>query len=310
LNLLLCAFVVPLLFWDRGPETADLLKQAGVHHIAVPAAMSARWKGVAGMTAESVDPQQLTKLPPPGVKFQRGMASATRAPWVDSNAWRFFRNPQATYFYDASGKSALLAAAESFAYGVRAFIHTDDAGLKPLANMLQFLEKTSVPESHPLTNIGYIDDGSPQSGELMNLLVRRNLLFRLVPKPDPSLNITVKLGMPEYPMNEAANPSLLAEKVRSNLGDSRRILRVYGSEVVVGRLVSAPAGETLFLINYGANRVPVDGIRVRVLGKFSGVQVRDTQVPAEHPLDTANDSQAIEFTLKQLGVFAIASLAH
>lgn len=310
MNLLLYAVIVPLLFWDRGPDTADLLKQAGVHHIAVPAAMSGQWKSVADVTTEAVDPQQLAKVPAPGVKFQRRMASATRAPWVDSNGWRFFREPQAAYFYEAPGKSALIAAAESFTYGVHAFIHTDDAGFKPMAEMLQFLEKNNVPDSHPLANIGYIDDGSPQSGEFMNLLVRRNLLFRLVPKADPSLDLTVKLGTPEYPMSDAANPSVLAEKVRSNLGDDKRLLRLYGSEVVVGRLVSAPASETLLLINYGANRVPVNGVRVRVLGKFSGVQVHDFEPPGEAPLDVTNDSHAIEFTLKQLGVFAIISLAH
>jgi hypothetical protein len=310
LNLIFLALVVPSLFWDRGSDTANLLKQAGIQHIAVPAAMSAQWKAVPGITVEAVDPQQLKKLPPPGVQFRRRVASATRAPWVDSNAWRFFRDPSAVYFYDAPGKTAALAAAESFAYGVHAFVRTDDAGFKPLTDMIQFLKKVKLPESQPRANIGYIDDGSPESGELMNLLVRRNLLFRLVGKPDSALDITVKLGTPEYPKAEAANPSLLAEKVRSRLGDDKRFLRLYGSEVVVGRLVSAPKADTLFLINYGANRVPVEGIRVRVLGKFSGARISDFGMSSEAPLDLIHDSQAIEFTLKELGTFAIVSLAH
>jgi hypothetical protein len=244
------------------------------------------------------------------VQFRRRVASATRAPWVDSNAWRFYRDPHASYFYDAPDKAAALAAAEAFTYGVRAFVHTDDAGFKPLADMLQFLGKLHVPESQPRANIGYIDDGSPEAGELMNLLVRRNLLFRLVSKPDPSLDLTVKLGTPEYPKSEAANPSLLAEKVRSNLGDEKRYLRLYGSEVVVARLVTAPQADTLFLLNYGATRVPVNGLRVRVLGKYSGAKISDFATAAEAPLDLIHDSQAIEFTLKELGTFAVVSLAH
>jgi hypothetical protein len=310
LNLILLALVIPSLFWDKGPDTANILKQAGIEHIGVPAAMSAQWKSVPGITVEAVDPQQLKKLPAPGVQFRRRVASATRAPWVDSNAWRFFREPGATYFYDAPGKAGALAAAESFSYGVRAFVHTDDAGFKPLADMLQFLDKIKRPDSQPRANIGYIDDGSPESGELMNLLVRRNLLFRLVTKPDPALDITVKLGTPKYPKAEAANPSVLAEKVRSQLGDEKRLLRLYGSEVVVGRLVSAPKSDTLFLINYGANRVPVNGIRVRVLGKYSGAKISDFGTPGEAPLDLVHDSQAIEFTLKELGTFAVVTLAR
>lgn len=310
MNLFLLALVVPSLFWDKGPDTANLLKQAGIQHIAVPAAVSTQWKGVSGIAVETIDPQQLKTIPAPGVKFQRRMASATRAPWVDSNAWRFFREPDASYFYEANGKAAALAAAESFTYGVRAFIKTDDEGLQPLAGMLQFLDTLKLPNSKPRANIGYIDDGTPESGELMNLLIRRNLLFRLVTKPDPALNITVKLDTPEYPKSEAANPSLLAEKVRAQLGDQKRLLRLYGSEVVIGRLVSAPKGDTLFLLNYGANRVPVNGIRVRVLGKYSGAKFSEAGTSPEVPLDIVHDSQAIEFTLKEIGTFAVVSLAH
>ena len=98
--------------------------------------------------------------------------------------------------------------------------------------------------------------------------------------------------------------------MRSRLGDEKRFLRLYGSEVVVGRVVSAPKSDTLFLLNYGANRVPVEGVRVRVLGKFSGARILDFGTPADAPLDLVHDSQAIEFTLKELGTFAVVSLAH
>ena len=46
---------------------------------------------------------------------------------------------KARYYYDVTGKQAALAAAEAFSYGANAMIRTDAAGLKPLAEMLEFL---------------------------------------------------------------------------------------------------------------------------------------------------------------------------
>ena len=84
-----------------------------------------------------------------------------------------------------------------------------------------------------------IDDGSAASGEVMNLMVRDNLLFRLVSAPDRRLKVNVKLGTKEYPMEDAKNPGTVAHLVRANLGDEKRSLRVYGSQVVVARLTAA-----------------------------------------------------------------------
>ena len=48
-----------------------------------------------------------------------------------------------------------------------------------------------------------IDDRSPEAGEVMNLLTRRNLLFRIVSAPDPSLDLNIRLGATEYPRSAA-----------------------------------------------------------------------------------------------------------
>ena len=72
-----------------------------------------------------------------------------------------------------------------------------------------------------VSDIRFIDDGSPQSGELMNLLIRRNLLFRIAKPGESGSGPVVRLGSKEYPKAEAANPSLLAEKVRANLTDEK-----------------------------------------------------------------------------------------
>lgn len=308
--ILLAALLVPSLFWDRGPETAKLLEQADIHHICVPAQMADQWKKVPGFTLETADPQHMKKAPAPEVKSRRRVASATREPWVDSNGWRFLRDPKSTYFYDVTGKTAALAAAEAFAYHVHAFVHTDEAGLKPLGEMLKFLCEQKVADWTPMVNIGFIDDGTPESGEFMNLLVRRNLLFRTVSAPDPALDLTVKLGTADYPTSEAGNPSLLAEKVRANLTDDKRLLRIYGSYLVVGRLAGDQKQVTLFLLNYGADRVPVDGIRMKVLGDYAIKNLADFGAPNEAPADGLRSGNSVEFTLKTLSTFAVVNFAR
>lgn len=252
----------------------------------------------------------MQKVPPPSIKRQRRMASATMAPWVDSNGWRFLRDPGATYFYDATGKTAALAAAEAFVFRVHAYVHTDEAGLQPLGRMLAFLCKLTPPDEPSRVNIGFIDDGSPASGEFMNLLVRRNLLFRVVKQPDPTLDLTVKPGSAGYPASEAANPALLAEKARANLTDEKRFLRIYGSEVVVGRLYGTRENTRVYLLNYAAIRMPVDGLRVRVLGNFRHEKIADFDAPNEQLLDVSQNSQATEFTLKDLSVLAVIDLTN
>ena len=60
-----------------------------------------------------------------------------------------------------------------------------------------------------------VDDGSPSIGEVMNLLVRRNLLFRVVARAGcRSSASTSSWGRSEYPRKEAADPSAFALKIR------------------------------------------------------------------------------------------------
>ena len=181
--------------------------------------------------------------------------------------------PQGRFYYDVTGKQAALAAAEAFCYGANAMIRTDAAGLKPLAEMLDFLRTIAGEPLPPVADIGYIDDGSSVSGEVMNLMVRDNLLFQLVTSPDRRLKLNVKLGTKEYPLADAKNPGTVAHAVRFNLTDEKRSVRIYGSPVVVARLTASEGHARLHLLNYaGANR-KVEGIRVRVLGQYSKHQL-------------------------------------
>lgn len=272
--------------------------------------MAVSWKTVAGISVDIVDPKQLIRVLTPSVVFHADEASATRAPWVNSNGWRFLRQPEGRFYYEAPGAAASLAAAEAFAYSASAVIHTDTAGLDGFGKMLVFLQHVGNEDLPPLVNIGFIDDGSPQSGEFMNLLVRRNLLFRVVKHPDPKLDLTVELGSAEYPRAEAGDPSLLAEKVRSNLRDEKRLLRLYGSEVVTGRLVGDGHRARLYLLNYAAARSPVEGIRIRVVGVYPKCEVAEYDRPNARLLDVSTASGATEFTIPELKTFAVIQLSR
>ena len=189
-------------------------------------------------------------------------------------------------------------------------IRTDAAGLKPLAEMLEFLRAIGGESLPPVADIGYMDDGSAASGEVMNLMVRDNLLFRLVPAPDKNLKVNVKLGTKEYPLEDAKNPSTLAHSVRFHLTDEKRSLRVYGSQVVVGRLTASPGHARLHLINYASANRKVDGIRVRVLGQYAKHQLRIADGAGVELLDYSVEPDATEFTLPELKTYAVVDLSR
>ena len=307
--MLLLLAALPSLFWDGGPDTAPALKDAGIKEVHVPAARLAEWKDAGGIAAQASDLQRSVKLLTPTVNYRVDQASASRAPWLITNGWKFLRNPKASFYYDAAGKASAIAASEAFSFGVDALVKTDTAGLKPLADMLAFLASVPAESLAPIADIGYIDDGSAVSGEVMNMMVRNNLLFEIVAKPDPRLKLTVKLGTKEYPLAEAKNPGVTAQAVRGNLTDEKRSLRIYGSPVVVARLSGGAGKLRVQLLNYTGATRNVDGIRVRVLGQYPKHQLAAEGSPGLELVDYSAESDATEFTLTQLKTYAVIDLS-
>jgi len=305
---LLLAALLPLLFWDQGPETADQLLRAGIREVAVPPSLEAAWKSKPDLAVRIVNSAEAVKLTKPGVQMRPNVASATRSPWVDTNAWKLLRAPAGRFFYEAPGPAASLAAAEAHQYGAEAWISTDSAGLEPLAAMLGFLIQLKPFAGQPVADIGFVDDGSTAAGEVINLMVRRNLLFRIVKAPDNKLRMNVPFGAGKYTRQAAANPSEMAQQIRAELTDEKRSLRIYGSEVVIARLTGDGRRLRVQLLNYAAR--PVNGLRVRVRGVYKNNEVRVFGLPDAALLDFESDSQATEFTLRQLPSYAVVDLTR
>jgi hypothetical protein len=259
------------------------------------------------LASSPADAEGAIKLPPPGVQYRFNEASATRSPWLDANGWRILRKPDARYYYDTPPKAAALAAAEAFVYGADAKVHTSGDGVDAFHQMIQFLGGVGGAELPAMANIGIIDDGSPETGELMNLLTRRNLLYRIVNSPDPHLDVNVRLGSKDYPKAEASDPSRLAHRIRDQITDDKRVLRIYGSEVVIGRVMGDKQRVRVHLLNYAAR--PVVGLRVRVLGAYPKAQASSFGNAGMKLLDVSVRDGATEFTVPEMNTYAIIDLS-
>lgn len=309
--MLLALAVLPGLLWDQPPSTTPALLEAGVTSIQVPAARFKAWKHVTQPQAvEAAGLADAVKVPPPSVQYRMNIASATNSPWLVSNGWRFLRNPKGHFLYDVQGPRSALAAAEAFCYGAAALVQPDRDGLKPLVEMLEFLRGLGDNTAPPLADFGFIDDGSPIAGEVMNLMVRHNLLFRPLAKPDPNLKLTVRLGSKEFPLENAKNPGMMAHEIRAQLTDDKRSVRIYGSQVVVARLTTLPDGMRVHLLNYAGAERKVDGLRVRVLGNYPKHKVAAAGSPKIELLDCTSDAEGTEFTLPELKTYAVVDLTR
>ncbi len=304
---ILLAAILPGLFWEEGVQTAPALKQAGIERLYVPAQQAEAWRR-AGFHAVGVDAAAMAgyeKLPAPHVQWKANLASATRSPWIDANGWRFAREPGRLFYERLPNGGAALAAAEAFAYGANVILHIDPRDLESFGRMLAFFGRIGGTPMPVLANIGILDDGSETMGEVMNLLARRNLLYRIVSSPDPALDLNVRVGSPEFPKQSAEDPDQFARLVRSRLTDEKRLLRIYGSEVVLGRLNGQGARARLHLLNYGQRRI--EGLRIRLRGRYKAVlhAAGLENAAIEDYLLTAD---ATEFTIPAMLVYAVVDL--
>jgi hypothetical protein len=303
--LVLAIAALPCVYWTEGVESKARLEAAGVTSICVAADQTENWRA-AGMPTSGITPADLASretVPVPGVTARAGLASPTRAPWIVANGWRFSRNPGGKYLYNATPGTAAIAAAEAFAYGADAILEIDPSDLQAVGAMLRFLKELPSVELPTVADFAVVDDGSPVTGEVMNLLARRNLLFKVVKAPSPEFRINVSVGKPEYPVEEAADPSAFAQKIRRQLTDEQRTVRIYGSEVVICRLTGDAQRLRMHLLNYGGSEI--QGLHIRLRGS---VRPRDAFVAGVGRVELQDQvaaNGATEFSIPRLTTYAV-----
>jgi hypothetical protein len=242
----------------------------------------------------------------PGTVARPGVASPTRAPWLNTNGARFMRKPDGQYRYELPEGKGALAAAEAIAYRADAVLQIGPADQAAVCRVFAFVKDVPPAALPLLADVGVVDDGSPVVAEVMNLLVRRNLLFRIVTAPQPALPVNIRLGTKEYPVAEAADPSGFALKIRRQLTDERRRLRIFGSEVVVAKVSGDDSRVRIQLLNYG-NR-DIAGLRVRVRGSYRGGNAYVLDRGGVALSDQVVAGGATEFSLPHLTTYAVVDL--
>ena len=258
------------------------------------------------------DTSGFQEVPSPGVRYLPNVARATNVPWIDSNGWRFARGLRKANYMKLPAGSAALAAAEAFVFNVDAILNPDPKDVDDLGTMLRFIKSQEAPPMPELVNIGVVDDGSPVMGEVLNLLTRQNLFYKVVKKPDTDLDLNVQLGTRDFPAEAAANPYEFAAQVRAKLGDDKRLVRLYGTSTVIARLTGHPKGARLFLLSFGSRRQQSAGpqaIRVRVVGRYRPTGFSPYGVSDEAKLgDLRNPGNTTEFWVPDFTTCAVIDL--
>jgi hypothetical protein len=305
---LLLALSLPCVYWMQGVESRAMLEAAAIKRICVAPERADSWRS-AGFTAFALTDAELASresLPSPGITPRPGLASPTRSPWIVSNGWRFTRHPGAKYVYNVPAGKAALAAAEVFAYGADVVFKVVPADLADLGRMLTFLEALPPVDLPAVSDFAIVDDGSAIVGEVMNLLARRNLLFQVVQAPSTRYPINIRIGTPEYPREEAADPSAFAQKIRRQLTDEQRALRVYGSEVVICRLTAGAGRARLHLLNYGGREI--EGLRIRLRGAYADGEAYVAGAGRLALEDRVVSGGATEFSVPRITTYAVIDL--
>jgi hypothetical protein len=266
--------------------------------------------GTADALAEIPGAPAIIDVPAPSLRNvpNDGYAQVTLAPWVESNGWRFLRGVGGARYSHLPRGAAGLAAAEGFAFNVDVELVPDPADVPELNRLIEFLHAHFQPPMPPLANFGVIDDQSLPLDEALNMLTRRNLLFRLVQQPDPTLAFTVRPGSNDFPLDSFRNPNDFAARVREKLGDDRRLVRIFGSNTLIARLTGDTQHVRLVLLSYSRSRAQQD-IRIRLLGNHEPTALAAYGAPADARLqDIQHVDDATEFSIPFFNTIAIIDL--
>ncbi|MCX6597566.1 MAG: hypothetical protein NTV70_14495 [Acidobacteria bacterium] len=251
-------------------------------------------------------PAGAAKLMRPGTRGTRvANAGASRIPWVDANGWRLRRETGKMLVYENVPDQWIpLAVAESYVYaGQTTLVTTKPELAQPMMDFVKSIDQPSLP---PVADIGLVDDGTPQTGEAMNLMARRNLLFQPIKQASGPYKLIVQIGSEQFPKSATNNPSEFANLVRQGLTDPKRSLRIYGSETIIGYLTAEGNRARLHLLNYSSE--PIEGIRIRVAGAWKVASLRSFNDANAKPEEEELADGGLEFGLERLSRYAVVDL--
>lgn len=308
MNLLLFLATLPSVYWAQAVDTAPALRKAGIERLFVPPEAVAAWQGAGFAVLPFGEKERAARveLQVPGVAGRAEVASATHRPWVHANGWRFLRAPEGRFRCDVPPRASALAAAEAFVYGADVVLGIEPAGLEDLGRTLGFLRSVPAMDLPAAADVAVQDDGSDVLEEVLNLMARGNLLFKVVRAPAPDVPLNVRIGSREFPREQAEDPAAFALSVRRQLTDERRSLRLYGSEAVLGRLLRDASRARLHLLNYGGR--PIEGLRVRLPGSWAPPRPLVFGEADAAVEDYVKGDGATEFSLSTLGPYAVIDL--
>jgi hypothetical protein len=270
-------------------------------------------QGLAAPAPTGAEASAFQPVPHAGVRLVPTVARATNVPWIDSSGWRFQRGLRKANYATLPAGTAPLAAAEAFTFNVDAILNPDPTDVEELGKMLQFLRVNDQAPLPAMANIGVVDDRSSAMGEALNMLTRRNLLYRVVSAPDPALGLTVQLGTPDFPRETAKNPVEFAARVRAKLGDDNRLVRLYGTSTVIARLTGDGKRARLYLLAFDRSRRrqadDPQAIRVRLLGRYRPAKFAAFGAASNASLtDLRHTANTTEFWVPSFNAIAIIDL--
>ena len=270
-------------------------------------------QGLAAPAPAGADAAAFQEVPHAGLRLVPTVARATNVPWIDSNGWRFQRGLQKAHYAKLPAGSAALAAAEAFTFNVDAIVNPDPKDVEELGNMLRFLKANAQPPLPPLADLAVVDDGSSVMSEALNMLTRRNLLYRVVSAPERAPGVTVQLGTADFPKEMAKNPVEFAARVRAKIGDDNRLVRLYGTSTVIARLTGDGKRARLYLLSFDRNRRQQgndpQAIRVRLRGRYQPAKFAAYGAAADAALtDLRHDGSTTEFWVPSFSPLALIDL--
>ena len=197
--LLLAALAsLPCVYWTQGVDSRATLEAAGIKRICVAPEQVDAWRA-AGFSVSAVSEADLeVARAARGSRHRtarrRGLADA-QPRGSSRTAGASSGSPTGSTSTKCRPARRALAAAEAFAYGGDAVLKVDAADLKAVGGMLTFLESLPAADLPAIADLAVVDDGSAVTGEVMNLLSRRNLLYQIVKAPSSQFPITIAIGI-------------------------------------------------------------------------------------------------------------------